>query len=517
APPARFLAWDDAANLLDHDRWRGLSWEHVRWMWTSRHYGPWQPLSWLSWAVDYSLWGLNPQAFRGVNVALHAATSGLFVCACRRLFSLALPRATRADVLFAAVAAAAFFALHPLRVESVVWITERRDVLSGFFAVLSIWAWLAGRRYSSLVAFIGAALSKGTSVAVLPFVFAIDVSVLRRSARESLSRLIAHAVVAAGAAYMNMRGFSTGDLHALDLPVLDRILVAASGCAFYLAKTVLPAGLSPYYALPLSVAEARPRLIAGAACAALITAACLSRGARRWAAPAWLSYLAALAPVSGLLQNGRQAAADRYTYLACLPFAVVVGAAAGRLHAKRPRAALCFFAVSVLALPAMTYRQYNFWRDDATLWARAVAIEPESYLPRSNLAAALLANGARDAAVPHLKAAIRLEPRDVEARVNLGSILEERGEADEAERLYRQALSLRPGDSAAAVDFAGLRARAGDLADARRLLESVIARDPGFAPARFNLGVILLRAGRKSEGMAQLREAARLDPALAPR
>ncbi len=517
APQARFLAWDDAANLVNNDRWRGLSWEHLRWMWGTRHYGPWQPLSWLSWAVDYAVWELDPAAFRRTNIILHACTSGLFVLVCRKVSSIILPRLTESAVLFGSVAAAIFFGLHPLRVESVVWITERRDVLSGFFAVASILAWLEDRRGLSALAFVGAVLSKGTSVAVVPFLFMVDAAVLRRSARRSLVGLLAHIVVAVFAAIMNLRGFTSGDLAVPDLSLGDRLLVSLSACWFYLEKTFLPLGLSPYYALPLDVAAARPGLLWGSVLAVIVTALCFHRRVRAWAVPSWFAYLAALAPVSGLLQNGRQAAADRYSYLACLPFAVLLGLGASRLHARRPRAALVVLSAFAVCLGAATIRQSSFWRDDTALWSRAVALQPDAYLPRSNLAAALLSLGEGQAAVPHLRAAIRLEPRDVEARVNLGTVLEGQGDLAGAETLFREALTLRPGDSAAAVNLASLRARSGDLKDAQGLLEGVVARDPNFAAARFNLGMLLLRAGRKAEGLAQLREAVRLDPSLARR
>lgn len=517
APRASFLAWDDAVNLLSEERWRGLSWEHLSWMWGTRHYGPWQPLSWFSWAVDYSLWGLDPAALRRTNVVLHALTAGLFVLVCRRILSAALPRLSESAVLFGSVAAAVFFGLHPLRVESVIWITERRDVLSGAFAVMSILVWLDDRRGFSLAAFVGAVLSKGTAVAVLPFLFVIDVAVLRRQPRKCLVGLLPHGVVAVIAAAMNLRGFFTGDLHVPNLSLIDRLLVSLSGCSFYLSKTFLPFGLSPYYALPLNIAAARAGLAVAAVSTLLFTALCFHRSVRSWAVPVWFSYIAALAPVSGLLQNGRQAAADRYSYLACLSFAVLIGAAAARFQARRPRAALGLLSLLVVFLSASTVRQSGFWRDDIRLWSRAVAVEPDAYLPRSNLAAALLAAGEGEAAALHFEAAIRLEPRDVSARVNLGTVLETRGDLAGAERLMREALSLRPGDSAAGVNLAGLRARAGDDEGARRLLEDAVARDPTFAAARFNLGILLLRKGRKDDGRAQLRAAVRLDPSLARR
>ncbi len=285
--------------------WRGMSWENLKWMWHSRHYGPWQPLSWLSWCIDLQLWGLDPEAFRRTNVAFHAITAGLFLLVCRRL----LPRGLSAPL--GAAGAALFFALHPLRVESVIWITERRDVLSGFFAVLSIYLWLEDRRRLSAFAFLGAVLSKGTSIAVVPFIFIIDTVVLRRDARKTVASLLPHAVIGLFAACKNIGGLYAGDLHGLNLGAVDRVLVALSGAWFYLSKTFLPFNLSPYYALPLNGNNIRQVSYLGALLALLVSALCFHRKVRAWAVPVWFSYLLALAPVSGLLQNGRQAAADR--------------------------------------------------------------------------------------------------------------------------------------------------------------------------------------------------------------
>lgn len=508
APPARFLQWDDAANLLNNDQWRGLSPEHLKWMWSTRHYGPWQPLSWLSWAVDYKLWGLDPEAFRRTNVALHAITAGLFLLACRRL----LPR--EKHIPFGAAGAALFFALHPLRVESVIWITERRDVLSGLFSVGSIYLWLEDRRRSSLLAFLGAVLSKGTSIAVVPFLFTIDVAVNRRDVRKSLASLLPHALIGLFAGMKNLGGFQTGDLHGINLPLIDRVLVGLSGSWFYLSKTFLPFNLSPYYALPLNGNDIRLVSYPGALLALLVSAGCFHRKIRAWAVPVWFAYLIALAPVSGFFQAGRQAAADRYSYLACMPFAVLFGFGIERLKARQ---AVAVLSCATLFLATATVRQSSYWRDDVSLWSRAVAVEPDSYLPRSNLSVALMAAGEPLAAVPHLESALILEPRDVEARVNLGSIVAARGDAARAEKLFNEALALRPGDAPAAVNLAGLRAAAGDRKGAIRLLEAVVSRNPSFAAARFNLGLLLSQEGRKSDGLAHLREAVLLDPSLSRR
>lgn len=479
SPPASFLQWDDAANLLTNDKWRGLSWDHLKWMWSTRHYGPWQPLSWFSWAVDFKLWGLDPDAFRRTNIALHSITAGLFYLACRRL----LPRESSTPLSLSAAGAALFFALHPLRVESVVWITERRDVLSGLFAVASILAWLHDRRFLSAFAFTGAVLSKGTSIAVLPFILFIEVFIRRQPARKTVASLLPHAIIGVFAAVKNLGGFQTGDLQGLDLGAVDRVLVSLSGSWFYLSKTFLPFNLSPYYALPLNVNDIRLGSYPGALSALLVTGLCFHKKIRAWAVPVWFAYLLALAPVSGLLQNGRQAAADRYSYLACMPFAVAFGFMLEQLKVRRPRTAAGVLLVVSTAWATATFFQARHWRNDITLWTRAVSIMPTAYLPNSNLSVALLVADRGDAAIPYLMAAIALEPRDAEARVNLASILAKKGDYPSAIKLFEEVVALR-------------------------------ANDASFASARYNLGILLISAGRKEHGLAHMREAVRLNPSL---
>ena len=479
SPAAVFLQWDDAANLLSNDKWRGLSPAHLKWMWSTRHYGPWQPLSWFTWAVDYKVFGLDPESFRRTNIALHSLTAGCFFLACRRL----LPRESSTPLPYGAAGAALFFALHPLRVESVVWITERRDVLSGLFVVVSVYLWLLDKRRLSAAAFAAAALSKGTSIAVLPFLFFIELYLRRQGARTTLASLLPHAVIGGFAAWKNLGGFQTGDVRGLDLGVVDRLIVSLAGGWFYLSKTVMPAGLSPYYELVLNGNGVRLGSYPGALLALLVTGACFHKKIRAWAVPVWFAYLLALAPVSGLLQNGRQAAADRYSYLACMPFAVAFGLMLGGLEVRRPRAAAGVLTMTAIFLAAATAYQAQFWRNDVTLWTRAVSIMPTAYLPNSNLSVALLVSDRGSAAIPYLEAAIRLEPRDAEARVNLASILASQGDDAGAIRYFGEAVALR-------------------------------ANDPSFASARYNLGVLLIRHGHKHDGLAHVREAVRLNPSL---
>lgn len=439
-PSGPFLGWDDKANLLAHDAWRGLSPRHLAWMLTTHHYGPWQPLSWLSWALDWSLWGLDPRAFRRTNILLHAVASGLFTLCAERL----LPKPPKGGLPWGAILAGVVFALHPLRVESVLWITERRDVLSGAFFAGALLAYLHGRRPLSLALFCGALLSKGTAVGL-----AWVVLFLEKDKRKAWP----YFALALGAGLMNLAGFGS-ELRALPATPAQRAVLTVNSLSFYLAKTLLPVNLSPYYPVSSSLSP--------------LLAVCALAYWLRWH---FVLYALIVLPVAGLFQAGAQAYADRYSYLACLPLALYAG--------RFARPALTAAVALLLAGATLSYARV--WSSDAALWSRAVALAPGAYLPRSNLALALDAAGDVEGAAAHYLAAIALEPRDVESRVNLGALRANAGDRQGAESLYREALALRP----------------------------------AHAPAHFNLAFLLRASGRKDEGLRHLREALRLDPSLA--
>lgn len=440
APSGPFLSWDDGAFLLSHDAWRGFSPAHLKWMLTTHHHGPWMPLSWLSWALDWGLWGLDSHAFRRTNILLHAVAAGLFT-ECARLL---LPKTK--GFAWGAALAGVLFALHPLRAESVLWISERRDVLSGAFFAASLLAYLKQRRAWSLGLFACALLSKGTAVGLAWVILFLE---------KDKKKAWPYFALALGAGLMNLAGVGKG-LNVVDASLSQRVVLTLNSLSFYLAKSLLPFDLSPYY--PLSYSWSPLLLSLPLAC---------------WLRWHFVLYALILLPVAGLFQAGAQAYADRYSYLATLPLA---------LYAARWARPWLVGAVAVL-LSGLTLSYAQVWRDDVSLWTRAVRHSPEAYLPRSNLALALDAAGEREAAAEQYLWAIKLEPRDVESRVNLGVIRSRQGDAKAAEALYREALALRP----------------------------------GHAPAHFNLAFLLRATGRKDEGFKHLKEAIRLEPSLASR
>jgi protein O-mannosyl-transferase len=469
-----FLDWDDKANLLLNQDFRGFSPANLRWMFTTHYRGPYQPLSWLSLALDHQLWGLEPAGYHLVNAALHAASAALAYLVARAF--LGRP---------AAAFAALFFSLHPLRVESVAWVTERRDVLSGFFFLLALLGHVRGtRRGLVLAAFTAACLAKATAVGLVWALVAVDYARARKLVLEDKGPFFAVALVVG---LVNLRGFVTGDLAVARYGPLQRLSIAGHAAFFYARKTLWPAGLSPYYALPLRLRPIAPMLTTHTLAALAVTAAAFDVR-RRWpgVAAAWFSYLLILAPVSGLLQNGQQLAADRYSYLACLPLAALAGAAFERL-ARTPRARGALAAAVLTVFGAFSLRQMSFWRDDVALWTRAVSLDPDNYLARSNLATEYFLRRRYQDALVHYQQAIRLEPRDYEARLNVGAIWERRGMLQAARMSYESVLALNPGNLEARNNLAVLLIKQGRRAQADAALEAIVREAPSFAPARENL------------------------------
>src|SRR5712692_4308346 len=267
-----FVGWDDATNFLDNPHYRGLAWTHIRWMWTT-HLGHYIPLTWMTLGLDYLLWGMNPVGYHLTSLLLHAANAVVFFFVVHRILTLALPAPSERGHALALSAgfAALVFAIHPLRVESVAWVTERRDVLSGLFYLLAIllylWACERGARgrgwyWLSVAVFICALLSK-SMVVNLPIVLLIlDVYPLRRlggtlgwwseRARRVYVEKIPFVLLAAAASAVALMAQLS---HRAMIPVTHlsapgRLAVSAYGLSFYLWKTVVPLNLSPLYELP---------------------------------------------------------------------------------------------------------------------------------------------------------------------------------------------------------------------------------------------------------------------------
>jgi tetratricopeptide (TPR) repeat protein len=458
-----FASWDDALNFLDNPHYRGLGLAQLGWMFTTFHAGHYIPLTWLSLGLDYLLWGMAPAGYHLSSLLLHAATALAFYFLALRLFRLALPPTTPPSALrWGAALAALIFAVHPLRVESLAWATERRDVLSGLFYVLALLCYvkaatapeaaparLLPRWYGlSLACFAAALLSKSIVVTLPVTLLVLDVYPLRRLGgaagwrppRPWLEKLPFFALSAAATVVAFLALLPLGNTRSLgDLGIGARIFLSVYGLAFYVFKTLVPLDLSPLYPLAVHITWWHFAVVIAATLIAVLMR-------RPWPAftAVWLVYAITLGPVLGFFHNGPQAVADRYTYLACLAWALLLGAAAAqpRPWARAVRALLC---AAIIVLCLLTWQQAAVWRSAVTLWSHAASLGSAGRAAHANLAEALEADGRPREAIPHYLEALRRSAKKASWHARLGRLYARTGDDAAALRHFAAALAEEPG------------------------------------------------------------------------
>ena len=429
----QFLDWDDVTHIAWNPNYRGLTWGHFSWMVTTIRGGHWIPVTWATFGLDHAMWGMDPFGYHLTNVVLHTTNAVLFFAVAWSLLHRARPASSPATLHAGAAAAAVLFALHPLRAESVAWITERRDVLSALFWLLAVLCYLraperAGRKtgwwkLASLLAFMLAVMSKSITVTLPVILLILDMYPLRRMSgglRRLVLEKISYAPMMLFGTFMALASaYNTGYLTAVErLSFVERVLVVAYSVWFYVKATALPLGLSPLYELPPRIHLTDARFLVPVLIVAAITVSVVLLR-RRWPAllAAWAGYLVTLSPVSGALHNGAQIVADRYSYLSCLPFALLFGAgmslAAERVATPAPGlrrrvAAVVAFAVTILVLTGLTHRQLEVWRNSETLWRYVIAADPDCFI--CHIQAGKVFRDKPDVAIAHFERAAVLRP-----------------------------------------------------------------------------------------------------------
>ena len=541
-----FVSWDDKSYFLTNTNYRGLGPVQLRWMFTTFLMGNYHPLTWLTLGADYLAWGLDPFGYHLTNLSLHAGCAVVFFFVAERLLRLALP-APGAGGWDAAACGAAFsallFALHPLRVESVAWASERKDVLCGFFFLLTVLFYLkhaaeegaASLRRSwlglSLGAYLLALLSKSMAVSIPLVLLVLDSYPLRRlrgpGARKVWLEKLAFAALAlapvlialhaqrASGAVTGLQGWGAG----------QRAAQAACGLLFYVWKTVLPLGLSPLYQPPVSfIPFDLPFLAAGAAVLLFSAAAFGLR--RRWPAllAIWCVYVVVLLPVLGFVSIGPQFVADRYSYLACLGWVLLPGAGlalarqkleAGELGKNAYALSLGLSLAVCVLLAGLTWKQTGVWRDSYTLWARALEVDPGNYLAHNYMAGTLADLGRPGEALPHYRESVHLKPSYADARYNMAVLLSALGKGNEAEMQYQLALAAKPDFAEAHQNLGVLLDAGGNYAAAFRHYQRALELRPDYALAHYNIGNSYYRNGDMAGAAAHYRECLRLRPDLA--
>jgi tetratricopeptide (TPR) repeat protein len=521
-----FTNWDDDLNFLNNPHYRGLGAAQLRWMWTSFFSGHYHPLTWMTLGLDYAIWGMNPLGYHLTNLLLHAANAVLLYFVLAALLRLA----GRPEARWPAAAAALLHAVHPLRVESVAWITERRDVLCGFFALICVLAYLkhaetAERRWLllSVLAFAASLLSKALSITLPALLLILDVYPLRRFREGQRRRILLEKIpfvllscADAGAMLLAMRDIRA--VHSVaHYDLLQRAAQAAYGLCFYPLKTLCPSRLAPLYKIE---AQLRPwdAVYLGSMLGALAVTALLLFRRKRWPGPlaAWAAYVILIFPVLGVAVTGLQIAADRYTYLALMPAAVLAAFALERaLRADAParRWAPILATLIVAALSVLTFRQAGIWKDSMTLWTREIELDPECAIGWQNRGFARHEQGDLAGALVDYSASIDLDPIWIRPRHNRGVILALRGDHDAAIADFTEVLRRSPTHVDAYYNRSLSRSTRGDLPGAIADLTSYLELNPSSAPATLLQRASLHgRSGNFQAAIADCTEALRLNP-----
>ncbi len=540
-----FVNYDDDQYVTQNRHVRGgLTWAGIGWTVTSVGYaGNWHPLTWLSHLLDVSLFGLNPRGHHVVNIGLHAGNAVLLFLGLRAM----------TGALWRSALVAALFAVHPLHVESVAWVAERKDVLSTFFWLLATaaYVWYVRRRslgrYLAVVGAFALGLLAKPMLVTLPFVFLVlDYWPLGRMrplprvpqpatgglrpgypmgappqqsgggdwvslVRKKLP-LFALSAVSAAMTWVAQARFGAVQYA---LPFRYRLTNAIVAYVGYLWKTIWPVNLAVFYPHP---GDSLPvwRVLAASLFLATVTAVVFWHRRRRpYLVAGWLWYLGTLVPLIGLVQVGVQAMADRYTYIPLigifilaawgLPESVLTGP-------QQRKAAVGAGAVLLAVLMTLTWIQTTYWRDGQALFEHALGATGGNWVVHNSLGVAYAKLGMADEAIGHLKEALRLQPDFPQTNHNMGHMMAMNSKLDEAGEYFRKAIRLKPDYTEAHNGLGAVLFEQGKLGEALEHFQEALRRDPDYAAAHFNIGVVLERMGRVEEAVLEYRTTLRLSP-----
>jgi protein O-mannosyl-transferase len=516
-----FINYDDPAYVYQNPRVSaGLTSQGIAWAFTSSHAANWHPLTWVSHMADCQVYGLRPWGHHLGNVLLHAATAIL-------LF-LVLSRMTRR--VWPSAFVAAVFAVHPLRVESVAWVAERKDVLSGLLFVLTLQAYASyverpaswGRYLAVVVFFVLGLLAKPMLVTV-PFVLLLldfwPLGRMESPPRIRFGRLVIEKIplllLAVGSCVMTIVA-QRGAIRPLELvPLSWRIGNALVSYVSYLWKFVCPMDLVALYPHP---GDSMPAWQVATALLVLLGISLAALAMRRqypyWLV-GWLWYVGMLVPVIGLVQVGPQAMADRYTYLPQIGLSVALAWGVADVTRFWPNRRWLLSVSSLLVVAILmgcAWRQTDYWRSRESLWTHTLACYPNNAVAHNNLGEDLDDHGRTDEAIAHLRQAVEIDPNYARAHNSLGATLAKRDLIDEAMVHFRKAIDIAPDFGKAHSNLGAALAKRGQTDEAIVHFRKAVDIDPDLARAHGNLGLALTERGLIDEAIVHFRQAVEIEP-----
>lgn len=536
-----FLHWDDRAYISANPHIQRLSLANLKWMLLEQYMNNWHPLTWLSHALDYVLWGDNPGPHHVTSLLLHLANTLLVFYLAILIQPLAGQEGGAGSplpdrVLLPALLAAALFALHPQHVESVAWLAERKDVLYAFLYLLAMIAYLRnggavqgkGRDSIPLLLFLLALMAKSMAISLPIVLILLDIYPLRRlrigrgwlgnlvflTKEKALFFFLAAAVATIALITQDVIPAAEGDTRL-------RFLNALNSLFFYLHKWLVPLDLSPFYPYPDGVRELNLLSLGQLLAFIVLTLFCVRqtfRGNLYWLA-GWLYYLVTLFPVIGLIKVGEQAAADRYGYLPLVVFYIGAGVVlAGVMRRLETQPVLRFAVAAAIllyggGLAVLTARQVPVWQSDKSVWNTVNRLYPgKAVVAYLNLGNVHYEEGDLEGAVTAYRTGLGLAPRSFDLHRNLSLAYEKQGRVDLALAQSLNLIRLHPETPRAYLDVGEIHLRHGraDLAEGH--YREALRLDPSSAEIHYRLGRLYLEQGRMVEAKGMLLEAARLAP-----
>ena len=526
-----FNNYDDNLYVTENQQVQaGLTVRGLGWAFTTGHASNWHPLTWLSHMLDYELYGLNPMGHHWTNIQIHIANSILLFL----LLNIMTGAIWRSGFV------AALFALHPLHVESVAWVAERKDLLCAFFWMLSVWAYLRYIikptivRYILLIILFICGLMSKPMIVTLPFTLLLidfwPLSRLTSSAhkkpasycqtfislvREKIPLFALSAISSIITVIVQQHGKSIASLDFF--PLSMRIANALISYLKYIEKMIWPVNLAvfyPYQKWPTA------EVVAAGSLLLFMTAFVIWASRRRpYLATGWLWYLGTLVPAIGLVQAGLQSMADRYTYIPLIGLFIIVVWGISDISSRWRKQNILLPLLSsiiVISLMICTYFQVHHWKNSITLFTHALNVTSDNYIALGNMGQVLDMQGQFDAAIPYYYKALEINPNYVDARNNIGVALARKGDVKNAINHYYRALQINPANAKAHNNLgAALSCQGNDKLSIYHYNEA-LRINSDYAGAYYNLGKIFANQGKTENAILHFQKALQKDPDMTP-